>query len=140
MFDMILSGFIRRFYLEVFTIIFNFSNISQPLKVKIMIIIDLMRYFVVAFIVLFNCMICQAWDSGLHRKYDGYGEDWIFMPDGDDQPQVAVLKRTESDERGIFDESQVSYILYTRYSTIHNLYIYKNILYNSFVTKIYFKI
>lgn len=36
------------------------------------------------------------------------------MPDGNDQPQVAVLKRTE-DERDIFDESEISFILYTRY-------------------------
>lgn len=61
-----------------------------------------------------NITICQAWNSGLKEKYDGYGEDWIFMPDGNDQPQVAVLKHAETDARGIFDESQVSYILYTR--------------------------
>ncbi|XP_017755945.1 PREDICTED: pancreatic lipase-related protein 2-like [Eufriesea mexicana] len=91
-----------------------------------MIIIHLLTYFVVVFIVLFNCTICQSWDSGLHRKYDGYGEDWIFMPDGDDQPQVAVLKYTESDERGIFDESQVSYILYTRSSPQNGTHLYTN--------------
>lgn len=37
------------------------------------------------------------------------------MPDGNDQPQVAVLKRTENDERDIFDKSEISFILYTRY-------------------------
>lgn len=75
-------------------------------------VINSLEICTVLFIVL--CNYCQAWNSGLQQRYDGYGEDWIFMPDGNDQPQVAVLKEAEEDIRGIFDESQISYILYTR--------------------------
>ncbi|XP_058792149.1 pancreatic lipase-related protein 2-like [Phymastichus coffea] len=55
----------------------------------------------------------MAWESGLKEKYDGYGEDWIFMPDGKEQPQVAVLKIVQSDNRGVLDEP-IGFILYTR--------------------------
>lgn len=72
-------------------------------------------YILVVPVISFNFTVCQAWNSGLQQRYDGYGVDWIFMPDGNDQPQVAVLRHTENDERGIFDDSQVSYVLYTRY-------------------------
>lgn len=47
------------------------------------------------------------------------------MPDGNDQPQVAVLKRTE-DERDIFDESEISFILYTRYGSKNGTQLYTN--------------
>lgn len=57
----------------------------------------------------------RAWESGLRQRYDGYGDDWIFMPDGKGKPQVAVLKFAEDEMRGILEGSQVSYILYTRY-------------------------
>lgn len=59
----------------------------------------------------------MAWDSGLKQKYDGYGEDWIFMPDGKGQPQVAVLKVVHPDGRGVLDES-IGFILYTRYNDL----------------------
>ena len=58
----------------------------------------------------------MTWESGLREKYDGYGEDWIFMPDGNCKPQVAILKEYV-DNRGIFTES-ICYILYTRYGFI----------------------
>ncbi|XP_011307696.1 phospholipase A1-like [Fopius arisanus] len=52
-------------------------------------------------------------DSPLRDKYDGYGDDWIFMPDGNGHPQVAVLKGQGPEFRGLIDES-VNYHLYTR--------------------------
>ncbi|XP_016838416.1 pancreatic lipase-related protein 2-like [Nasonia vitripennis] len=56
----------------------------------------------------------MAWESGLKEKYDGYGEDWIFMPDGKGQPQVAVIKGQDPDHsRGVLDEP-IGFILYTR--------------------------
>lgn len=59
----------------------------------------------------------MAWESGLKEKYDGYGEYWIFMPDGKGQPQVAVIKGQDPDQsRGVLDES-IGFILYTRYDT-----------------------
>ncbi|KAJ8669350.1 hypothetical protein QAD02_000609 [Eretmocerus hayati] len=55
-----------------------------------------------------------GWDSGLRQKYDGYGEDWIFMPDGKGRPQVAVLKGMDPDSpQRILDDS-IGFILYTR--------------------------
>lgn len=74
--------------------------------------------FAVLFVAFSNFEICQTWNSGLQERYDGYGEDWIFIPDGNEQLQVAVLKHEEIETRGIFDESQVSYILHTRYSIV----------------------
>lgn len=58
----------------------------------------------------------QSTESVLRDKYDGYGEDWIFMPDGNDQPQVAVLKGHEPEtvNRGLWEEG-VTFLLYTRY-------------------------
>ena len=53
--------------------------------------------------------------SVLREKYDGYGEDWIFMPDGNGKPQVAILKGFDNHSRGILDNEPISYILYTRY-------------------------
>ncbi|XP_017879113.1 pancreatic triacylglycerol lipase-like [Ceratina calcarata] len=90
-----------------------------------MIAFNLLKYFTVL-IVSFDLSICYAWNSGLREKYDGYGEDWIFIPDGNDQPQVAVLKPAEIDERGILDESQVSYILYTRSGPEKGIQLYTN--------------
>ncbi|XP_034950778.1 pancreatic triacylglycerol lipase isoform X3 [Chelonus insularis] len=54
-------------------------------------------------------------ESPLREKYDSYGEDWIFMPDGNDNPQVAILKGSgpELVNRGFLSE-EVSFILYTR--------------------------
>ncbi|XP_076629273.1 pancreatic triacylglycerol lipase [Colletes latitarsis] len=82
--------------------------------------------FAVLLFTFYNFTICQAWNSGLREKYDGYGEDWIFMPDGNDQPQVAVLKHAETETRGIFDESQVTYILYTRSGPENGTQLYTN--------------
>lgn len=59
----------------------------------------------------------EQWESGLRQRYDGYGEDWIFMPDGNGQPQVAVLKVQET-RGGILDGSEIVYVIYTRYSII----------------------
>ncbi|XP_011871896.1 PREDICTED: pancreatic triacylglycerol lipase isoform X4 [Vollenhovia emeryi] len=56
----------------------------------------------------------QQWDSGLRQRYDGYGEDWIFMPDGNGQPQVAVLKIQDNERSGVLDYSEIAYIIYTR--------------------------
>lgn len=61
-----------------------------------------------------------AWESGLRQRYDGYGEDWIFMPDGNGQPQVAVLKVQESGTRGVLDGSDITYVIYTRYLIMYN--------------------
>lgn len=61
----------------------------------------------------------ERWESGLRQRYDGYGEDWIFMPDGNGQPQVAVLKVKDTETRGgVFDGSEIVYVIYTRYSII----------------------
>ncbi|KAG7213927.1 hypothetical protein KM043_003127 [Ampulex compressa] len=68
----------------------------------------------ICLLVTLNHLTARSWESGLRERYDGYGEDWIFMPDGHGQPQVAVLKFSDSEARGIIDASQVSYILYTR--------------------------
>ncbi|CAK9795090.1 Pancreatic triacylglycerol lipase (Fragment) [Anthophora quadrimaculata] len=87
--------------------------------------INLSVYFAIVFVILCNFAFSRAWDSGLKQKYDGYGEDWIFMPDGNDQPQVAVLKEA-NDERGIFDQSQVSFILYTRSGPENGTQLFKN--------------
>ncbi|KYN00822.1 Pancreatic triacylglycerol lipase [Cyphomyrmex costatus] len=65
-------------------------------------------------LVILRYSVCsQQWDSGLRQRYDGYGEDWIFMPDGNGQPQVAVLKVQDNERRGILD-SEIAYIIYTR--------------------------
>jgi hypothetical protein len=61
--------------------------------------------------------VSAVWDSGLKEKYDGYGEDWIFMPDGKGQPQVAVIKAPDPEGRGVLDET-IGFILYTRYGEI----------------------
>ncbi|KOC63514.1 Pancreatic triacylglycerol lipase [Habropoda laboriosa] len=87
--------------------------------------INLSVYFAIVIVILCNFAYCQTWESGLKEKYDGYGEDWIFMPDGNDQPQVAVLKEA-NDERGIFDESQVSFLLYTRSGPENGTQLYRN--------------
>lgn len=59
-----------------------------------------------------------AWESGLREKYDGYGEDWIFMPDGRGRPQVAILRGEDpQDIRGVLEEP-VGFILFTRYNKV----------------------
>ncbi|XP_035723151.1 pancreatic triacylglycerol lipase-like [Vespa mandarinia] len=65
------------------------------------------------FVLFYGFAISKQWESGLRERYDGYGEDWIFMPDGNDLPQVAILKYEDS-MRGILDSENISYILYTR--------------------------
>lgn len=50
--------------------------------------------------------------SELREKYDSYGEDWMFIPDGNGKPQVAVLKEI-NDIREVLN-SPILYILYTR--------------------------
>lgn len=58
--------------------------------------------------------LATAWDSGLREKYDGYGEDWIFMPDGRGRPQVAIIRGEDpQDMRGVLEEP-IGFILYTR--------------------------
>lgn len=40
----------------------------------------------------------------------------MFIPDGNGQPQVAVLKTPEENEmRGVLDGSEIAYVIYTRY-------------------------
>lgn len=58
----------------------------------------------------------EAADEDLKDKYDGYGKDWIFMPDGNGQPQVAVLKLPEQhgQNRMPMANETISYTLYTR--------------------------
>lgn len=66
-------------------------------------------------VTLWYSVYSQQWESGLRQRYDGYGEDWIFMPDGNGQPQVAVLRLGDGEKRGILDSSEIAYIIYTRY-------------------------
>lgn len=40
----------------------------------------------------------------------------MFMPDGNGQPQVAVLKVQDSEARGVLDDSEIAYIIHTRYA------------------------
>lgn len=61
----------------------------------------------------------QFTESPLKNKYDGYGDDWIFMPDGNNQPQVAILKGSELEYRSFGDEG-VTFHLFTRYLLTHN--------------------
>jgi len=66
------------------------------------------------------------------KKGDGYGTDWVMMPDGEGQPQVAILKQTSDgkllglwegnrsngDEEKPYNISEdINYRLYTRYGT-----------------------
>ncbi|KZC09780.1 Pancreatic triacylglycerol lipase [Dufourea novaeangliae] len=48
------------------------------------------------------------------------------MPDGNGKPQVAVLQHAESEKRVIFDEAQVSYLLYTRNGPKTGTQLYTN--------------
>lgn len=77
----------------------------SSLVLKQIFVLVILRYFVYS----------QQWESGLRQKYDGYGEDWIFMPDGNGQPQVAVFKIQDNEKRGLLDGSEIAYIIYTRY-------------------------
>lgn len=75
----------------------------------------LLRQIIVLIILWYSSAHSELWESGLRQRYDGYGEDWIFMPDGNGQPQVAVLKVQDSETRGVLDGSEIAYIIYTRY-------------------------
>lgn len=76
---------------------------------------------IIIFITLWYSVYSKRWESGLRQRYDGYGEDWMFMPDGNEQPQVAILKiKDPSETRGVLDGSQIAYIIYTRYSIVHS--------------------
>lgn len=70
---------------------------------------------ILVLVILRYSVYSEQWESGLRQRYDGYGEDWIFMPDGNGQPQVAVLKIQDNERRGILDDSEIAYIIYTRY-------------------------
>lgn len=79
--------------------------------------------FIFSIFLLIVCVIIELTNakvtSILQGKYDGYGVDWIFMPDGNGKPQVAILKELQNETRGILDiNSAVSYILYTRYDQL----------------------
>ncbi|XP_070164926.1 pancreatic triacylglycerol lipase [Polyergus mexicanus] len=74
----------------------------------------LLRQIIVLIILWYSSAHSERWESGLRQRYDGYGEDWIFMPDGNGQPQVAVLKVQDSETRGVLDGSEIAYIIYTR--------------------------
>jgi len=67
-------------------------------------------------LVILRYSVYSQWESGLRQRYDGYGEDWIFMPDGNGQPQVAVLKIQDDERKGVLDDSEIAYIIYTRYT------------------------
>ncbi|CAD6208484.1 GSCOCG00003496001-RA-CDS [Cotesia congregata] len=78
-----------------------------------------MKFFIASSVIFslltWDFVYSQSTESVLRDKYDGYGEDWIFMPDGNDQPQVAVLKGHEPEtvNRGLWEEG-VTFLLYTR--------------------------
>lgn len=73
---------------------------------------------IVVLVALWRATYAERWESGLRQRYDGYGEDWMFMPDGNGQPQVAVLKVQDSEIRGVLDGPEISYMIYTRYFLI----------------------
>lgn len=70
---------------------------------------------IIVLVILWCTVHSKTWESGLRERYDGYGEDWIFMPDGNGRPQVAVLKFPDNEARGVLDSSDIAYIIYTRY-------------------------
>lgn len=74
---------------------------------------------IIVLVTLWYSVRPEQWDSGLRQRYDGYGVDWMFIPDGNGQPQVAVLKIQDSETRGVLDNSEIAYIIYTRYIIIH---------------------
>lgn len=74
---------------------------------------------IIVFVILWYSAYSKLWESGLRQRYDGYGEDWMFIPDGNGQPQVAVLRIKDSETRSMLDDSsQIAYIIYTRYLII----------------------
>lgn len=75
----------------------------------------LSRQIIVLITLWYSSVYSKQWESGLRQRYDGYGEDWIFMPDGNGQPQVAVLKVPDDERSGVLDGSDIAYIIYTRY-------------------------
>lgn len=72
-----------------------------------------MHYFMV---LITFALVGTVWpyESELKKKYDGYGEDWMFIPDGKGELQVAVLKGHVNEMRETLLEPPISYILYTR--------------------------
>lgn len=78
----------------------------------------LSRQIIILIALWYSSVHSERWESGLRQRYDGYGEDWIFMPDGNGQPQVAVLKVQDSETRGVLDGSEIVYVIYTRYPII----------------------
>lgn len=78
----------------------------------------LSRQIIILITLWYSSVYSERWESGLRQRYDGYGEDWIFMPDGNGQPQVAVLKVPDNERSGILDGSDIAYIIYTRYLII----------------------
>ncbi|XP_008548048.1 phospholipase A1 [Microplitis demolitor] len=81
--------------------------------------------FVCGLLLPWNLIYAQSTESLLREKYDGYGEDWIFMPDGNDQPQVAVLKGHDPEpvNRGFLDEA-VTFLLFTKYGPANGSVLY----------------
>lgn len=100
----------------------------------------LSRQIIVLITLWYSSAYSQRWESGLRQRYDGYGEDWIFMPDGNGQPQVAVLKVEDSERSGILDGSEIAYIIYTRYLIIiciilnNKLVVYVALFYTCFIS------
>lgn len=77
--------------------------------------LNLLSKQVIVLVLLCYSARSERWDSGLRQRYDGYGEDWIFMPDGNGKPQVAVLKIEDSETRSVLEGPEIAYIIYTRY-------------------------
>ncbi|RLU22824.1 hypothetical protein DMN91_005102 [Ooceraea biroi] len=77
-------------------------------------LLNLLSKEIIMLVVLCYPAHSKQWESGLRQRYDGYGEDWIFMPDGNGQPQVAVLKLQDSEIRSVLEGSEIAYIIYTR--------------------------
>ncbi|XP_011648264.1 pancreatic triacylglycerol lipase isoform X2 [Pogonomyrmex barbatus] len=75
---------------------------------------NLLSKQIIVLAILRYSVYSERWESGLRQRYDGYGEDWMFIPDGNGRPQVAVLKISDSETRGILDGSEIGYIIYTR--------------------------
>ncbi|XP_043268297.1 pancreatic lipase-related protein 2-like [Venturia canescens] len=64
--------------------------------------------------------------SPLKDRYDGYGEEWIFMPDGNEKPQVAILKGQEPESRSILDDQAIHFLLFTRSGPENGTALYVN--------------
>lgn len=71
---------------------------------------------------IFLFQLVTGWSSGLRDKYDGYGDVWMFMPNGSGYPQVAILKG-EDPEPLDFLVQHIDYILFTRYVGFSNQFL-----------------